>query len=164
MKIICNCLLCNKEIHRTKSQIKNNIFCSRTCSVSYNNSNNPKRKKKEYFCETCNKEANSRRKYCSQKCNPRLNDYSLLTILDLKNRFPHILRFHSSIRDISRRIYFSSTDNRKCEKCSYDKHIEVCHINDVSTFSKDTLITTVNDINNLIGLCPNCHWELDNII
>ncbi|NDG25698.1 MAG: HNH endonuclease [Proteobacteria bacterium] len=47
--------------------------------------------------------------------------------------------------------------------CIYDKHFEVAHIKPISEFSKDTLITIVNDPSNLIPLCPNCHWEFDNL-
>lgn len=163
MKKEYNCLLCNSIIIRTPSQVINNVFCSKKCSVTFNNKLSPKRKRKIYYCKICNTEVKSRRKYCSIVCNPRLNDYSTLTLKDLKLRFPHILRFHSSIRDISRRVYFNSTSNRNYEKCNYDKHIEVCHIKNLSFFSDSTLISEINNINNLIGLCPNCHWELDNL-
>lgn len=50
----------------------------------------------------------------------------------------------------------------KCFKCGYDKHIEICHIKPVSQFSLESTIKEVNDTNNLILLCPNCHWEFDN--
>lgn len=48
-----------------------------------------------------------------------------------------------------------------CQNCGYDKHTEVCHIKDISTFSEDTLISVVNSPDNLVRLCPNCHWEFD---
>lgn len=47
--------------------------------------------------------------------------------------------------------------NPKCKICGYNKHIEVAHIKAVSEFSDSTLISEINDINNLIGLCPNHH-------
>ena len=50
----------------------------------------------------------------------------------------------------------------KCEKCGYDKHFEICHKKAISSFPDDALISVVNDLNNLVSLCPNCHWELDN--
>jgi predicted restriction endonuclease len=40
--------------------------------------------------------------------------------------------------------------------------VEVAHIKAVSNFSEDSLISEINDISNLIGLCPNHHWEYDN--
>jgi predicted restriction endonuclease len=49
-----------------------------------------------------------------------------------------------------------------CEVCGYNTHVEVCHIKSVSSFSDDTLITEINSIDNLVGLCPNHHWEFDN--
>lgn len=48
-----------------------------------------------------------------------------------------------------------------CEVCGYDKHFELCHIKSVSSFDNNTPIKVVNNLNNLIALCPNCHWEFD---
>lgn len=50
-----------------------------------------------------------------------------------------------------------------CEKCGYDKHIEVCHKRPIKEFDDTHTIKEINDINNLIGLCPNCHWEMDHM-
>lgn len=50
----------------------------------------------------------------------------------------------------------------KCYNCGYNKHVECCHIKDISEFTKDSLLSIINSKNNLIGLCPNCHWEFDN--
>ena len=50
-----------------------------------------------------------------------------------------------------------------CMNCGYDKHYEVCHIKDIKDF--DHTISTVYDINNennLLHLCPNCHMEVHN--
>lgn len=53
--------------------------------------------------------------------------------------------------------------DQKCEKCGYDKHVEVCHVKSISLFSLDSLISEINDDSNLKILCPNCHWEFDNL-
>ena len=50
----------------------------------------------------------------------------------------------------------------KCSKCGYDKHIEIAHIKSISSFSEEVMISVVNSKDNLIPLCPNCHWEYDN--
>ena len=42
------------------------------------------------------------------------------------------------------------------------QHYEVCHIKGISDHGLDTTIGEINDIHNLIALCPNCHWEMDN--
>lgn len=49
-----------------------------------------------------------------------------------------------------------------CRNCGYDKHTEVCHRKAISDFDLSTPASVVNDKNNLIRLCPNCHWEFDN--
>ena len=41
-------------------------------------------------------------------------------------------------------------------------HVELCHIKAVSSFPPETLLKTVNSKMNVIQLCRNCHWELDN--
>lgn len=68
----------------------------------------------------------------------------------------------SSIQKLARKCYFDETKEPKCHICGYDKHVEVAHIKAVSEFSDDTLISEINSIDNLIGLCPNHHWEYDN--
>jgi predicted restriction endonuclease len=55
----------------------------------------------------------------------------------------------------------TSNKDKKCKVCNYEKHIEVCHIKPVSDFNDNTLITDINDLNNLVALCPNHHWEFD---
>ena len=50
---------------------------------------------------------------------------------------------------------------QQCELCCYDKHVEVCHIKPIGSFDGNTKISKINSYNNLILLCPNCHWEFD---
>ena len=50
-----------------------------------------------------------------------------------------------------------------CACCGYDKHVELAHIKPVSSFDVNTLISVVNSEENVIQLCPNCHWEFDNL-
>jgi 5-methylcytosine-specific restriction endonuclease McrA len=49
----------------------------------------------------------------------------------------------------------------KCCKCGYDKHIEVAHIKPISSFSEEVMISIINSKENIMPLCPNCHWEYD---
>jgi hypothetical protein len=57
-------------------------------------------------------------------------------------------------------VYLAALPKR-CVNCGYDKHIEVCHRRALTSYPLDTPIAIVNDLSNLVGLCPNCHWELD---
>ena len=68
----------------------------------------------------------------------------------------------SAIQKNARLIFFKENMNPKCFICGYDKHVEVAHIKPVSEFDENATILEINDINNLIGLCPNHHWEYDN--
>lgn len=45
--------------------------------------------------------------------------------------------------------------------CSYDLHVDVCHIKDVADFPDSALVSEINDPSNLAYLCKNHHWELD---
>lgn len=67
----------------------------------------------------------------------------------------------SSIQKLARETYFACNQHPKCEVCGYDKHVEVAHRKAVSDFDDDTTIREINSIGNLIGLCPNHHWEYD---
>lgn len=68
----------------------------------------------------------------------------------------------SAIQRLARKIYDKSSKPKKCVVCGYDKHYEVAHIKFVSSFDDNALISEINDIDNLIALCPNHHWEYDN--
>ncbi len=48
-----------------------------------------------------------------------------------------------------------------CQICGYSKHVELAHVKPLAKFDDEALITEVNDEENVRGLCPNCHWELD---
>ena len=68
----------------------------------------------------------------------------------------------SEIQKNARKIFFAYNNSPKCAICGYDKHIEIAHIKAVSDFPDETKIREINSITNLIGLCPNHHWEYDN--
>ena len=51
---------------------------------------------------------------------------------------------------------------KACQKCSYDKHVELCHIKPINSFDDSATVGEINDPKNLLVLCPNHHWEFDN--
>lgn len=68
----------------------------------------------------------------------------------------------SQIQKIARITYEKSYKPKQYIVCGYDKHYEVAHVKTVSDFNDNALIAEIDDINNLIALCPNHHWEYDN--
>lgn len=144
------CKECNKVIEVREgekvSDVKKRIFCSKTCSATHNNKKREKKVKQT-------SQINKKKKF----------DYLLgmtkKDLLDLRGKY---YLYRSTIRNHAHYIYNQLVKNKKCHVCDYDKHIEVCHIKSVSSFDENSKIVDINNLNNLIGLCPNHHWEFDN--
>lgn len=87
---------------------------------------------------------------------------SSFTKKELFDRYKQWQTARSIIRKDAKCIYDNSEKPKQCVVCGYNKHYEVAHIKAVSDFTDDALISEINDIDNLIALCPNHHWEFDN--
>lgn len=145
----CNNTTCNNETNNPK-------YCSQSCSASQGNRNSP-RKTKTKQCK-CGQFILSNRKYCAECRNKDItND---LTLLEMKQRYKHLHR--SSTFVLVRNGARKKNKITHCQKCGYDKHVEVCHIRPIHTFPDSAKLSEVNADDNLIVLCPNCHWEFDN--
>lgn len=140
---------------------KNPNFCSRSCSAKTTNKT-PKRKKKKSYCISCGTETLFfRRKYCSN-CNPMNKDWSTITYGEAVEKRKY--QKNSRIRNLARRTYKQSDKPQCCIICGYTNHFEVCHLKAISSFPDTATISEINNIDNLIALCPNHHWELDHNI
>lgn len=161
------CLFCGKDIlcpsDKTVYQIKQKKFCNHSCAASYNNS---LREKKKFYCTKCGEligeghEKFYRRKYCDKCIQEAKVDWSKVTLKEVKDKRQY--QSYSRIRDLARKSYENSNKPKYCIRCNYNKHYEVHHIIPISSFEESTPISEINDLNNLIALCPNCHWELEN--
>ena len=114
-------------------------------------------------CKICKNLIRSDVTYCSecfksQQKKYYLKDKTLAEAID--NRKKDNNRYNQ-IRQISRKNYFRSDMPKCCEVCGYNKHIEICHIKDIASFSNTALVSEINEISNLVALCRNHHWELD---
>ena len=93
-------------------------------------------------------------------CTDCKNKVKNRTLFDIsKRKEPYTSKF-AGVRT-NAKIVAKELDQR-CYICGYSKHVEVCHIKPVSSFSLDSKLSDVNHISNLIMLCPNHHWEFDN--
>jgi predicted restriction endonuclease len=157
---ICRC--CNKPIMVDEKQkvreVRRKVFCDHSCSATFNNQ---QRGIKEPIKK--NKEPRPKKKNKESKPKKEKFEFILgLTKKDLFEKHEIYYRFRAVIRKHAHYIFNKHYKDQKCKVCGYNTHVEVCHIKSVSSFSDDTLIIEINSIDNLVGLCPNHHWEFDN--
>ncbi len=144
-----------KEIKKSKTM---NFFCSSSCAAKYNNKLFPKRKRKITYCAICSKELiDNRNKFCG----PCLKNKEVVNFTYEEVAGKRKYQKHSRIRQHARKVYLQSDLPKQCIICGYSKHFDICHINSIGEFQKETLIKEINSISNLIALCRNHHWELD---
>ncbi len=144
------CLHCN---HSTK----NPKFCSRSCAAIHTNKSNPKRKRSRQ-CRQCGAPILSKAVWC-KKCKP-VRGWGELTLEEAIYTTHHKSSAFALVRSRARAIA-KKYELTSCINCGYDKHVEIAHIKPISSFTKDTPVSVVNDKSNLLPLCPNCHWEFD---
>lgn len=163
-KYSCICRQCNINFTKPRYAInEENNFCSRSCArIFLNKINNPNPKKnRECICENCaitfNKTVDQERNICSRVC-------LIESFAKTKTIGECIKRDGANKYDTIRknsRAYSKYIHPLKCMRCGYDKHYEVCHIKPICLFLETQMLSEVNHKDNLIHLCPNCHWELD---
>lgn len=148
------CLQCQQETRNPK-------FCSSRCSATYHN------QKQKRLCKSCQRTISigwTNRRYCDDcrftNRHPNYRDWSKITYKDFKSKLP-LFQAHARIRELARRAYKRAGKPQHCIRCPYRNHFEVCHIKPINAFTNDTSIAIINHPDNLIGLCPNCHWDLD---
>lgn len=157
--MIVECKKCGKKFDKNKTEIKRspNHYCSRKCSHSVNTKQNPRRIKTKK-CKICDTLIFSSRQKCPQ-CIKNLQplDYTLEEAIYTKH---HKSSAFALVRSRARTIAKHLGLN-KCVKCGYSKHVEIAHIKPISDFPLSAKLSEVNSQNNLLPLCPNCHWEHD---
>lgn len=157
--MVNNCANCGKPTSNPR-------FCSKSCSATITNREVKRRKRIKKTCKGCGAyKFNDGKRFCvtcrEHKISVKLN-MTIRDVIDMVSvKYSHPSWKFATIRNWARSLYAKS-DN-KCQKCGYSRHTEVCHIKPLSSFPVDTLITVVNGIDNIIILCPNCHWEFDNL-
>lgn len=134
-------------------------FCSKSCSAKVTNRYSRKRRK-EGSCATCRCEISASHKYCAP-CRSLARGIQHKTTLGELRRKLSWRNFHVSNREMSRSNYEKSGRAKVCV-CGYSLHVDICHIRPISDFADETLLSVVNGVENLVALCKNCHWELDN--
>lgn len=153
-----NCLNCKKET-------KNPKFCSRSCAQSTNNRISPKRiTTRICSSQNCDKTVlNYRTMLCNEHKNKRENrikhsqNKTIGELILKKDRKSDV---HSFVRTRARSDY-KYLLSIGCYNCKYNKHVEICHIKPIKDFDLKSTVKEINDRNNIVQLCRNCHWEFD---
>ena len=151
------CINCEKQTNNPK-------FCSKSCSSTYNNRIR-KRKRKSFTCSYCGSVFTKRRKFCDDcssqliKTNKGYLPVSQATKADFLTKDTQRYR---RIRDHARKIALAAGLLDECSICGYKKHVECSHSFSIASFSNSTLISVINHVDNLDGLCRNHHWEFEN--
>ncbi len=151
------CELCGKIT-------KNSKYCSRSCSASMNNKV-PKREKTS-LCHVCGKYVhcpprNASRNRTCRNCYVReqIEQFGDKKISDFSSTYAR--HRYQNIRLHAHRVAKFYELEKKCQICGYDKNVQLCHKKSIASFPKNTKLSTVNNIDKLVYLCPNHHWELD---
>jgi hypothetical protein len=120
-------------------------------------------KLRKICCIDCGSWCGSGRKYCKpcrQKKKQELKEQCINSKKsDAIYSNGHISNRYAKIRYHARHDYEKIIT--KCQKCGYDKHVEICHIKSIKEFEDSATIAEINHKSNIVGLCPNCHWEFD---
>lgn len=138
-------------------------FCGRGCATSYNNKVSPKRTLSgKSKCKACDVPIPVGYHYCDEHRGAHAGrvDWTARTKGDYKKANANQGKWPYA-RRLSRQAYLASGRPRCCAVCGYDKHFQVCHIRDCSSFPDSATIAEINALDNLVALCPNHHWEFD---
>jgi len=169
------CLNCKEKL----TSLYAKKFCSHSCSATYHNSRDPKRRRRIRYCKHCSQpiafvQSMTRKAYCKRIiCDSCYNDKTYLrynsrrivneqlTVADLKKRSSNNQRpWTDAVRSMARSWF--PAKGKTCG-CGYTKHVEVCHKKAITEFLDNAIISQINASNNIMFLCPNCHWEHDNL-
>ena len=146
-----NCLYCGIKTANAK-------YCSRSCANQINGRLFPSRQRIARHCKYCGVAVLTRRTTCDG-CNPSVVDWRLVPLQQLKSKA--LQQYAAQIRSLARVAYRKSTRPKVCAVCGYNAHYEVCHIKPINDFLPTDSVAEVNQLNNLVALCPNHHWEFD---
>lgn len=149
------CKHCGKS-YSTKN--KNSSFCSKACSITFNNKSRGV-DRSAIKCKECGSEFNRNSDFCSTSCR-MTHQMKNITVGELA-KYEDQNRYRA-IRDRCSSYYKVVGRPSSCQRCGYSLFIENCHIRDIKDFSEWESVWECNRPENIVFLCKNCHWEFDN--
>jgi hypothetical protein len=156
-------LTCKNCLNEFETKDKRRVFCSRSCSATLNNTLHPKNPKRGK-CKDCSTPILSGSVRCKE-CHIIWKGSTLFedkTLDEMKIIGITPSNIYAAVR-YRARATAKKMGWKQCAHCGYDKHIEIAHKKAISDFEGNTLVSIINSKENLLPLCPNCHWEFDNL-
>lgn len=158
------CTYCGKEVLHRKEPKSKNSFCNNSCAAKYNNVGRHSKYKKYHTCKNCGKSTHRKSRclecFTATRTSEVIKKYTVGEIKQLyKDKTS--LNIAAKIRGYGKTIYERSNKPKHCVVCGYNKHYEICHIKSVASFDDNATMLEVHSLDNMIALCPNCHWEFD---
>lgn len=165
------CKLCGKKYEILKSEYnksKNkNFFCSHSCAAKFNNKTRVYKIKEseDNVCPICGNKKVKKSKTC-KKCykQNRKSNIKAKTLGYFIEGKKYLGSKCTEIRKDAKRTIEESYVEKTCAYChnhEFDGILEVHHIKGILEFDKSATIEEINDINNLVWLCPNHHRMLE---
>ena len=169
----CQAVIVVPENHRA-SDLRKRKFCGSSCAAKFNNKlprkRGPEKRRVSRQCRTCAAPfeviSSSRKRYCSLRCRMVAPTAARKVIEGISKGELFASRAswqaaRSVIQDDARRKFVAANPAASCAVCGYVTHVEVCHRKPVASFEDSATVAEINRLNNLVGLCPNHHWEFD---
>ncbi len=163
-------------IKKVKELSKKHKFDIRLLDERFKYNLNPKK------CKCCKKDLDFLKRsyhFCSQSCSAKIKNLGKKKSEETKKKIKNANTgkiYNINGKNITCRIekskihyknckvcnkLFVTNSKKKCKICGFDHYVEVCHIKPISKFSKEQMVSEVNNLNNLVYLCPNHHILLD---
>lgn len=126
---------------------------------------NPERANARTKCLGCNVRIKNASSYCL-KCYRQTQIQAYLNntqpLSGYLHKCPKNPSYFVKVRQHARRVAKQlKLYDSGCACCPFLIGLQVCHVNSIASYDLSTPINIVNAPNNLVILCPNCHWLQD---
>ena len=150
-------IFCKKCLMEFTPSNPKQIFCSNSCQNSFRQK--LWRENHQKPCEDCGDMVGPESITC-RKCRWSRRTTTLkddVTVAQLREHAGGKYWWATPIRKHAQKFI----PREPCRACSYDLHVEAAHILAVASFPDTAKLSEINNPDNIIPLCPNCHWEFD---
>lgn len=173
------CKNCGKSKRVTKNEYNKNVtknfFCDNSCAAIFNNkkrgsdiiwekNENGKTKRGYNVCPNCGNLKAYTSKLCLECSNKEKRLIKEKTLGYFIEGEKYLTTKCAEIRKDAKRTLIESGAEKVCAYChnhEFDDILEVHHIKGILEHDKNVKISVINDVNNLVWLCPNHHTMLE---